>query len=151
MKTQVSPREKMNRPAKAVDIPAAIRKHFGQGKMLIPCPLDVDALVHTVTRGRLVTQSELRRKLAEANRADVTCPITTAIFVRISAEAAEEDLRLGKQKVTPYWRVVRHDGTLNEKLSQQAKRLREEGYVVEQGPRRNTMRVKNYRELLTAL
>jgi len=144
-------REKMNRPAKVVDISPAMQKRFGRGKMLIPCPMDVDALMRTVRRGRLVTQSQIREQLARVHKANVACPITTGIFVRIAAEAAEEDLRLGKSRVTPYWRVVRDDGTLNPKLKAQAAHLLEEGYVIEPGPRKNTFRVRDFADHLTAL
>ena len=119
--------------------------------MLIPCPLDVDALIRTVRRGRLVTQSQIRETLARAQGADVACPITTGIFVRIAAEAAEQDLRAGKKRVTPYLRVVRDDGTLNAKLKRQAARLREEGYAIEPGSRKNTLRVRDFRSHLTSL
>jgi len=151
MKTRTPWREKMNRPAKVVEISPAMQKRFGRGKMLIPCPLDVDALMRTVRRGRLVTQSQIREQLARVHKADVACPITTGIFVRIAAEAAEEDLRLGKSRVTPYWRVVRDDGTLNRKLKGQAAHLLEEGYVIEPGPRKNTLRVRDFADHLTAL
>jgi len=151
MKTRTPWREKMNRPAKVVEISPAMQKRFGRGKMLIPCPLDVDALMRTVRRGRLVTQSQIREQLARVHKADVACPITTGIFVRIAAEAAEEDLRLGKSRVTPYWRVVRDDGTLNPKLKGQAAHLLEEGYVIEPGPRKNTLRVRDFADHLTAL
>jgi alkylated DNA nucleotide flippase Atl1 len=72
-------------------------------------------------------------------------------FVRIAAEAAEQALREGKKRVTPYWRVVRDDGTLNEKLKRQAGRLREEGYAIEPGSRKNTFRVRDFRSHLIAL
>jgi len=89
--------------------------------------------------------------LAQTHQADVACPITTGIFVRIAGEAAEEDLRAGKKRVTPYCRVVRDDGTLNRKLKRQAARLREEGYAIEPGARKNTLRVRDFRSHLTSL
>ena len=128
-----------------------MQKRMGPGKMLIPCPLDVDALIRTVRRGWLVTQSQIRETLARMHNADVACPITTGIFVRIAAEAAEQDLRAGKKRVTPDWRVVRDDGTLNEKLRRQAARLRDEGYAIEPGSRKNTLRVLDFRSHLTSL
>jgi hypothetical protein len=149
MKTKTPWREKMNRAAKVVDIPLGMQKRFGKGKMLIPCPMDVDALMRSIRRGRLVTQSQIRERLARAHKADVACPITTGIFVRIAAEAAEEDLRLGKKRVTPYWRVVRDDGALNPKLRRQAAHLQEEGYVIEPGARKNTLRVRDFANHLT--
>jgi alkylated DNA nucleotide flippase Atl1 len=137
MKTRKSWREKMEGapPAKLVEIPPKMQKRFGKGKMLIPKPLDVDALIRKVPRGKVVTQAELREKLARAAGADVACPITTGIFVRIVAEAAAEDMRAGKSRITPYWRVVREDGRLLEKLpggpAAQAAYLEAEGHKID--------------------
>lgn len=121
------------------DIPAAMQTRCGTGRMLIPRPLDVDAAIRLVPKGRLVTQGQLRSRLARDAGADVTCPITTGIFVRICSEAAEEDFRSGKKRVTPYWRVVRDDGTLIDKFpggpQAQARRLAEEGIQFEPGKR----------------
>ncbi len=150
MKSRTPWRVKMNRPAKVVDITEKMQKRFGTGKMLIPCPMDVDALIRTVKRGALITQSQIRERLAQAHQVDVACPITTGIFVRLAAEAAEEDLRSGRQRVTPYWRVIHDDGTLNQKLKKQAAHLRDEGFEIERGPRRNTFRVCDYATHLTS-
>jgi hypothetical protein len=61
--------------------------------------------------------------------------ITTGIFVRIAAEAACEDARAGKSRITPYWRVIRDDGRLFEKLpggpAAQADHLAAEGHALE--------------------
>ncbi len=43
----------------------------------------------------------------------MTCPLTTGIFLRIAAEAAGEDDGSGKTRITPYWRVVKDDDSLN--------------------------------------
>jgi hypothetical protein len=47
--------------------------------------------------------------------------------------------------------VVRDDGTLNEKLKRQAARLRDEGYAIEPGSRKNTFRVRDFRSYLISL
>ena len=120
--------------SKIVEIPPRMVKRFGPGTMLIPKPLDVDALIRKAGKGKLLTVSEIRSRLARDNKVDTTCPLTTGIFVRIVAEAAEEELRDGKKKVTPYWRVIRDDGSLNEKfpggVNAQARRLKEEGHSI---------------------
>ncbi len=137
MRTKTSWREKLERvqEAKIVAIPPKMQKRFGRGKMLIPRPLDVDALIRKVPRGKLVTQAQIRETLARACKADVACPITTGIFIRIVAEAAEEAARSGRSRVTPYWRVVRDDGSLLEKFpggpSAQADHLRAEGHQID--------------------
>ena len=136
MKTRKSWREKMHNPKlpKLVRIPPAMQKRFGKGQMLVPSPIEVEAFIQAVPEGSVSTVSQIRQFLAEKHSAKVTCPLTTGIFVRITAEAAEEDSRAGKPKITPYWRVVKDDGSLNPKLPggtlRQAKRLRAEGHQI---------------------
>ena len=60
-----------------------------------------------IPRGKLVTVSALRRALAADFETDVTCPLTTGIFVRIVAEAAEEDRASGRKQLTPTGRCKR--------------------------------------------
>ena len=57
---------------KTVPIPAGMTKRFGKGTMLIPKPLDVDALVRKVRKGKLLTQAHLRTRLACDAGADHT-------------------------------------------------------------------------------
>jgi len=103
--------------------------------MLIPSPLDVDAAIRKVPRGKVVTMTRLREKLARSAGVDTTCPLMAGMFLRIVAEAADQDLRAGKSRVTPYWRVVRDDGRLFEKLpggpAAQREHLEEEGHKVD--------------------
>ena len=119
---------------KTVSIPQRMQKQYGIGTMLIPSPREVDALIRTISKGSLVTVSKMREFLAGKHAANVTCPLTTGIFVRIAAEAAEEDARAGKVRITPYWRVVKDDGSLNPKfpggVERQAERLRAEGHRI---------------------
>ncbi len=104
---------------------------FGNRKMLIPTVILVDEIMRRVKKGKLVAARQIRTKLARDCGADVTCPLTTGIFMRIAAEAAEEDRLNGRKRITPYWRVVKDDGSLNPKfpggVGQQARYLRSEG------------------------
>lgn len=122
-------------PARVVAIPPRMQKRFGKGTMLIPHPLDMDALIRKVPRGKVVTLTKIREQLAHNAGADVTCPMVAGMFVRICAEAAAEQIREGKSRVTPYWRVVRDDGRLLETLpggpSEQAKHLEAEGHSID--------------------
>jgi len=124
--------EKSQEP-RLVEVPPKMAR-FGTGTMLIPTPKLVDDLIRRIPKGRLATVSELRRKLAVDFKADVTCPLTTGIFLRIAAEAAEEDRTRGRKRITPYWRVVKDDGTFNTKLpggaAQQTRTLRAEGFRI---------------------
>jgi hypothetical protein len=152
-------RVKLERPnvdlPKIVRVPRLWQKRFGKGTMVIARPLDVDALIRTVRKGKLVTQTQLRERLAKKYKVDHACPLTTGIFVRIAAEAAEEDRRGGKSRVTPYWRVVRDDGSLNEKFPggppAQARRLRAEGFSIAAGKGKKPPRVKDFEERLARL
>ena len=130
-------REKLERhqEAKVVQIPPRMQARFGKGTMVIPKPLDVDALIRRVPKGKLVTVAQLRDQLARQCKADVTCPLTTGIFIRIAAEAAEEERRSGRKEVTPYWRVLTHEGRLNPKfpggVEGQKRKLLAEGHKTE--------------------
>ncbi len=147
MNTRKSWREKMNNPnlPKLVPIPPKMRKRFGEGTMLLPSPSEVEGFIRTVPKGSLTTVSQIREFLAGKYSADVACPLVTGIFVRITAEAAEEDARAGKTKVTPYWRVVKDDGSLYPKfpggVGRQAERLRSEGHRILPGHGRRPPRV----------
>lgn len=145
-------REKLEKdqPAKVVKVPAKMQKRFGTGTMLVPRPLDVDALIRKIPKGKLATTSQIGDRLARKSKADCACPMTTGIFIKIAAETAEEDLRNGKKRITPYWRVVKSDGSLNEKFpggtSAQAKRLRTEGHGISAG--KDKPRVKDFERYL---
>ena len=129
-------REKLarQREAKIVPIPPRMQARFGKGTMVIPKPLDVDALIRRVPKGKMATVLQLRQELAKRSKVDVACPLCTGIFVRISAEAAEEERRAGKKSLTPYWRVISSEGRLNPKfpggVAQQRRMLSSEGHKV---------------------
>lgn len=150
-------REKLERlqEPRVVRVPPRMQARFvGADTMLIPRPLDVDALIRKIPKGKLVTVTQLREELARRCKADVTCPLTTGIFVRIAAEASEEDRRSGKKSITPYWRVVTHEGRLNAKfpggLPAQKKKLTAEGHHVENAKGSKPPVVKNFEKKLLA-
>ena len=154
MKSKLSCREKLEKDQepRLVKIPPKMSR-FGKGTMLIPTPKLVDALVRRIPKGKLITVGELRRKLAADFGADVACPLTTGIFVRIAAEAAEEDRANGRRRITPYWRVVKDDGSLNAKFpggeELQSQRLRDDGLLVVQSGKRTV--VRDFERLLAVL
>ncbi len=77
-------------------------------KMLIPTPQIVGAYIREILAGQQFDISTIRKNLAAKFGADITCPITTSIFVRIAAEAAYEQFQQGIpiDKITPFWRVI---------------------------------------------
>ena len=147
--------EKIEGLPKIVNVPKKMENRLGKGRMLIPKPLDVDALIRKVKIGKLVTQEQIREKLAKDFKVNVTCPITTGIFVRIAAEAAEENLRNGRKQITPYWRVIKGDGRLNEKfpggVRVQAGRLKREGHHIQSGKGKNPPRVEDFERYIQEL
>ncbi len=149
--SRTSWREKLEKPQepKIVKVPPKMSR-FGGDTMLIPTPLLVDELVRKVSNGQLVTVSDLRRRLAEEFSVDVTCPLTTGIFLRI---AAEEDRANGRKRITPYWRVVKDDGSLNPKfpggIESQTRYLKAEGFKVSR--KTKTPRVENFEPRLVHL
>src|ERR1017187_4610753 len=147
MRTRKSWREKMNNPnlPKLVEILPNMRKRFGSGTMLVPSPKELDACIRKVREGSVTTVSQTRNFLAGKHSVDVTCPLTPGIFIRIAAEAAEEDASQGKTRITPYWRVIKDDGSLNPKfpggVKRQAERLCAEGHRILPGAGKRPPRV----------
>jgi 6-O-methylguanine DNA methyltransferase, DNA binding domain len=125
--------EKMINPAlpKVEAIPPKMQKRLGEGTMVLPSPRDVDQAMREIPEGTVTTVSRLRQSLAAKYSTDTACPLVTGIFVWVAANAAEEDTRSGSRVMTPYWRVVKDDGSLNPKfpggVACQARRLRAEG------------------------
>ncbi|MFC2050111.1 hypothetical protein ACFLTN_02905 [Chloroflexota bacterium] len=140
---------------KVVNIPPKMQNRFGTGKMLIPKPMDINALINKIPKGKLATVTQIREKLAKNAHANCSCPMTTGIFLRIVAEVAEEDLKSGKGEVTPYWRVIKADGSLNEKFpggaQAQAAHLKKEGHSIEPVKGRKPPRVKKFEGSLQKL
>ncbi|MBN1974122.1 MAG: MGMT family protein [Sedimentisphaerales bacterium] len=145
-------REKLNNaPAglpKVVDGPEKCEKRFGGTRVLVPTPLLVDKVIRTVKKGKLITVNQIREKLAQEFNADSTCQITTGIFIRICAEVAEEDLQAEKKSITPYWRVLKSEGSLNTKypggVESQAKHLISEGHEILTPKSRKPPKVKDF-------
>ncbi len=138
LKSRTSWAEKMNKPAQVqiIDMLEAKGKIWPAGRMLISTPKEVAAIVGNIAYGETMTLSELRNTLADRHHADYACPLTTSIFLRIVAEATEEARALGKSELVPYWRVVRDDRSLIDKLPEgvegQATLLRKEGHTITQ-------------------
>lgn len=156
-KSRKSWREKLEKEQEPqiVDMPPAWVGRYGEGKMVIATPLLVDGLMRVVPSGKLVTIEQIRARLARDFGVGSTCPLTTGIFIRIAAEAAEEDRQLGEMEITPYWRVIRGDGSLIDRLpggvEALAALLREEGHVLEPGRGKKPPKVREFESKLVEL
>ena len=133
---------------KVVEINDKMSKRWGTGTVIIPAPKEVDEIMKKVPKGKLIAISQIRAILAQKHGASIGCPLTTGIFAWVAAHAAEEAAAEGKKDITPYWRTVKADGSLNEKfpggVEAQAAHLREEGHVVEPGKGKKPPRVKGF-------
>jgi alkylated DNA nucleotide flippase Atl1 len=109
-------------------------KRWGTGTVVIPAPLEVDSLMKSVPEGKLVTINQIREVLAKKHKATISCPITTGIFARVAAGAAEEQKQQGIEDTTPYWRTLRAGGVINPKypggVEGQKKLLEKEGHII---------------------
>ena len=87
-------------------------------KMLIANTKILDDFINKIPSGDFVEIKELRSTLAKQFNCDVTCPLTTGIFIRIVSEAAYEEYKTGKSldNITPFWRSVDPKSILAKKL-----------------------------------
>jgi alkylated DNA nucleotide flippase Atl1 len=120
-------------------------RKWGTGTVVIPAPLEVDALMRQVPKGKVVTVNRLRAALARRHGATIGCPITTGIFAWIAAHAAVEAQAQGRKRVTPWWRTLKAEGELNPKfpggVEAQARLLRAEGHAILPGKGKKPPRV----------
>jgi len=118
------------------EITDKMSKRWGAGTVVIPAPIEVDALMKKVPKGKLITINEIRLALAKKHTATIGCPITTGIFAWIAANAAEELRKKGKTDTTPYWRTLKSNGEINPKypggVDRQKRLLEAEGHQVVQ-------------------
>jgi hypothetical protein len=132
--------ESSNGLPKVGKIEGKMSKRWGTGTMVIPAPLEVDAAMKTIRKGKLTTIELLRQALAEKHGVTIACPITTGIFAWIASHAADEAEDQGKQRITPYWRTLKTGGELNPKypggIQSLKVRLAAEGHkVIQKGKR----------------
>lgn len=103
--------------------------------MVISTPQEIESFVAQIPKGKLATLESLRQAIAERHGTTITCPVTTGLFLSTVSRAAEEQAMMGAKRVTPWWRVIRNDGTLNVKfpggIEEHEKRLAAEGHMFE--------------------
>lgn len=90
------------------------------GQMLyVANPKVVDQYVRGIPAGQSRSIVQMREDLAKRRDADATCPVSTAIFLRISAQAAIDELEGGRpiKDIAPFWRVLRASDNITSKLS----------------------------------
>jgi alkylated DNA nucleotide flippase Atl1 len=107
---------------------------MGEGTLAIPSPLEVNEIMRSVPKGKLITINKIRERIAAKHGATIGCPITTGIFAWIAANAAEEERTEGRKRITPWWRTLKEGGTLNPKypggIQKQMELLEAEGHTI---------------------
>lgn len=86
--------------------------------LYVATPEIVAAWVRCVPPGETRSIEQLRRDLAKRNKADATCPVSTAIFLRSVAEVALRQLAEGADTdaVVPFWRVIEPGSAIAKRL-----------------------------------
>jgi hypothetical protein len=87
--------------------------------MYISTPQIIEDYIKQIAIGKSVDTITMRNDLAVENNAVFTCPLTTGIFLRIVAEAANEQLQQGValKNITPFWRMIEPNSPMAKKLS----------------------------------
>jgi alkylated DNA nucleotide flippase Atl1 len=107
---------------------------WGGGTMIIPSPMMVYEAMQLIPEGFVISKNHIRKYLAKSHDCSIACPMTTGIFSNIAAHAAEENIAQGKPDQTPWWRVTKDKGELNEKfpggIERQKELLEKEGFEI---------------------
>lgn len=88
-------------------------------KMFVATPQIVADYISKIPYGETRTIERMRTDIAQRRKCDASCPVSTAIFVRIAAEAAIEDINEGKAPtdVIPFWRLISSKDKVAKKLA----------------------------------
>jgi hypothetical protein len=126
-----------------VEIPENRLKFFGgAGKMLLPSPATVAALMEKIPEHRLITTSLLCKELTQRFKVRGTCPVTT--------QKALQETAYDSANECPYWRVVNASGGLIARFpggtKGQAALLRKEGFAID--TKQKVPKVKSFSESL---
>ncbi len=111
-----------------VDIPENRIKFFGgTGKMLLPCPATVAALLEKIPERKLITTNLICKELTKKFKVQGTCPVTTKKALQTLANDPETN--------APYWRVLKTNGELMASfpggVESQAAHLQNEGFMLD--------------------
>jgi len=88
-------------------------------RLLITNAKIVDDMIRAIPEGETLDPTEMRAALAEKYGAELCCPLTSGIHLRIVAEAAFEAYEKSGslEGITPFWRVIGKKTPTFKKLS----------------------------------
>lgn len=106
------------RQTKRVRLDAAFAGIPAGSMLFVGTPDVVAQYIDRVPRGETRSIERMRRDIARSHRCDAMCPVSTAIFLRMVAERAWDELQSGAapEQVTPFWRVIEPGSTIAKKL-----------------------------------
>lgn len=87
-------------------------------RMFVATPQIVDSYIRTIPYGESRSIPAMRLDLAQQHDCDGSCPMSISIFVRMSAEAALEDLAENSETDTaPFWRIIKSKDKIAKRLN----------------------------------
>jgi hypothetical protein len=91
-------------------------------RMFVATPQIVEEHLRRIPPGESRSIQAFRDGIARAHDCEAACPVSTAVFVRMVAEAAWEDIVAGRpaSEVTPFWRVVAPGSAIGKRLAADA-------------------------------
>ena len=142
-------REKINEVEEKIhDITPEWEEKLGKGEILIPNAIDIERLINNTKKGELLTNNTIREVLAKEKNVRLTAAIPTGVYLKYIALAAEEEIALNKANITPYWRVIRPDGSINVKfpisIDKLIDYLENEGHILEPSKGKNPPKVVSF-------
>lgn len=106
-------------PAKTVTLHTTFAGLKPGTVLYISSPGVIANYIARIPPGETRTIERMRNELARRNDASATCPVTTAIYLKIVAEVALDEMRAGKPQdsVIPFWRIVEPGSKIAKRLS----------------------------------
>lgn len=106
------------RQTKRVRLDAAFAGIPAGAMLFVGTPDVVNHYIEKIPRGETRSIERMRRDIARNHRCDAMCPVSTAIFLRMVAERAWDEMQSGApvERVTPFWRVIEPGSTIAKKL-----------------------------------
>lgn len=86
--------------------------------MFVATPEIIEDYIRRIPRGETRSLIAMRREIARRRKCDATCPVSTAIFVRMVAETALREIASGKpvSEVAPFWRLISSSDKITKRL-----------------------------------
>ena len=107
------------KPAKTVMLHADFAGVRAGTLMFIGSPGVIANYISRIPQGETRSIERMRNELARKKGAGAMCPVTTAIYLKVVAEVALDDLEAGTPRadVVPFWRVIDPGSKIARRLS----------------------------------